>query len=114
MDRRDKYCPYCMSLLSEEGPCPSCGLTSGTYMPMPHHLPPGTVLMDRYLVGRVLGEGGFGITYIGCDLKLELKVAHKGIFPHHLGVSPRGRLAGGTLLRGRAGELRQGPPALPL
>ena len=81
MDRRDKYCPYCMSRLSEEGPCPSCGLTSGTYMPMPHHLPPGTVLMDRYLVGRVLGEGGFGITYIGCDLKLELKVAIKEYFP---------------------------------
>ena len=81
MDRRDKYCPYCMSRLSEEGPCPSCGLTSGTYMPMPHHLPPGTVLMERYLVGRVLGEGGFGITYIGCDLKLELKVAIKEYFP---------------------------------
>ena len=76
-----KYCPYCMAKVGDDGVCPSCGLTSGTYTPLPHHIPPGTVLMDRYLVGRVLGEGGFGITYIGCDLRLELKVAIKEYFP---------------------------------
>ena len=72
-----EYCPYCMTPVGEDGVCPNCGLTSGTYTPLPHHIPPGTVLMGRYLVGRVLGEGGFGITYIGCDLRLELKVAIK-------------------------------------
>ena len=61
--------------------CPNCGLTAGSYVPSPHHLPPGTVLLDRYLVGRVLGEGGFGITYIGCDLRLELKIAIKEYYP---------------------------------
>lgn len=76
-----KYCPYCMTQVSDDGVCPNCGLTSGTYTPLPHHIPPGTVLMGRYLVGRVLGEGGFGITYIGCDLRLELKVAIKEYFP---------------------------------
>ena len=60
-----EYCPYCMTPVGEDGVCPNCGLTSGTYTPLPHHIPPGTVLMGRYLVGRVLGEGGFGITYIG-------------------------------------------------
>lgn len=75
------YCPYCMTPVPEGESCSVCGLTSGTYIPSPHHLPPGTVLMDRYLVGRVLGEGGFGITYIGCDLKLELKVAIKEYYP---------------------------------
>lgn len=75
------FCPYCMTPVKEGEPCKACGLTSGTYSPSPHHLPPGTILMDRYLVGRVLGEGGFGITYIGCDLRLELKVAIKEYFP---------------------------------
>ena len=76
-----QFCPYCMTPVKEGEPCPSCGLTAGAYNPSPHHLPPGTILMDRYMVGRVLGEGGFGITYIGCDLRLELKVAIKEYFP---------------------------------
>lgn len=79
MDRH--FCPYCMSPVEPDAPCPVCGLTEGSYTPSHHHLPPGTVLRDRYLVGRALGEGGFGITYIGCDLRLELKVAIKEYFP---------------------------------
>lgn len=79
MDRA--FCPYCMTPVEAGAACAVCGLTAGTYTPAPHHLPPGTVLKDRYLVGRVLGEGGFGITYIGCDLQLELKVAIKEYFP---------------------------------
>lgn len=76
-----KFCPYCMTPVEDGKPCGACGLTQGSYTPSPHHLPPGTVLKERYLVGRVLGEGGFGITYIGCDLQLELKVAIKEYFP---------------------------------
>ncbi|HIZ30336.1 MAG TPA: protein kinase [Candidatus Fournierella merdipullorum] len=76
-----KFCTYCMSPVPPGGSCPVCGLTEGAYRPSPHHLPPGTVLQDRYLVGRVLGEGGFGITYIGCDLRLEMKVAIKEYYP---------------------------------
>lgn len=75
------FCPYCMAPVEDGKPCGACGLTQGSYTPSPHHLPPGTVLKERYLVGRVLGEGGFGITYIGCDLQLELKVAIKEYFP---------------------------------
>lgn len=70
-----------MSPVSEDGTCPVCGLTAGAYQPAPHHIPPGTILLNRYLFGRVLGEGGFGITYIACDLRLDLKVAIKEYFP---------------------------------
>lgn len=75
------YCPYCMTPVKPGEPCPGCGLTEGSYHAQPHHLPPGTMLSDRYLLGRVLGEGGFGITYIGCDTRLELRVAVKEYFP---------------------------------
>ncbi|MCD8218641.1 MAG: protein kinase [Clostridiales bacterium] len=75
------FCPYCMSHVEPGEACTVCGLTQGVYQPAPHHLPPGTILSGRYLLGRVLGEGGFGITYIGRDLRLEMKVAVKEYFP---------------------------------
>lgn len=59
----------------------SCGYNSANYVPAPHQLVPGSVLQERYLVGRVLGEGGFGITYVGRDLKLGLKIAIKEYYP---------------------------------
>ncbi len=76
-----EYCPYCMSQVEGDKPCPCCGLTAGSYVAQPKHLPAGTVLRDRYMLGRVLGEGGFGITYIGRDMVLGLKVAVKEYFP---------------------------------
>lgn len=77
----NNYCPYCMNHTEPGQPCGKCGLTELTYTPSPQHLPPGTVLMDRYLVGRVLGEGGFGITYLGRDTRLDSLVAIKEYFP---------------------------------
>ena len=47
-------------------------------------LPVGTILAGRYYVGKVLGQGGFGITYIGCDLKLNMKMAIKEYYPQGL------------------------------
>ena len=77
----ERICPYCMHILSEGKNCPSCGKDPGVYRPSSHHFPPGTRLHDRYLLGRVLGEGGFGITYLGLDTELERRVAVKEYFP---------------------------------
>ena len=46
-----------------------------------HHLRMGTRLNNRYLIQGVLGEGGFGITYVGMDEVLCQKVAVKEFFP---------------------------------
>lgn len=74
-------CMGCMHELDNEETCSYCGLDQKTYHPNPRCLIPGTMLRDRYMLGRVLGEGSFGITYIGWDLLLKLPVAVKEFFP---------------------------------
>ena len=74
------YCYGCMYPKDSEGICPHCGFDETKHMVYSHQLPMGTVLHDRYLVGKVMGEGGFGITYIGLDQTLELRVAIKEFY----------------------------------
>ena len=40
-----------------------------------------TILKDQYILGKCLGRGGFGITYVGFDIALERRVAIKEYFP---------------------------------
>ena len=61
--------------------CPRCGFDPSQDRTLTYALKPNTILHGKYLVGKVLGQGGFGITYIGFDLTLELKVAIKEYFP---------------------------------
>lgn len=46
-----------------------------------HCLRKGTRLIGRYTVEGVLGQGGFGITYLGMDELREKRVAIKEFFP---------------------------------
>lgn len=89
-------CPGCMAVLDEPDlPCPLCGFDKTTYAPSPRSLRPFTILSGKYLVGKVIGEGGFGITYIGFNLDTELPVAIKEYFPSELAT--RDITAGNTL-----------------
>ena len=45
-------------------------------------LPPGAVLVGRYIVGKVIGMGGFGITYLAYDAVEGKKAAVKEFFPN--------------------------------
>ncbi len=61
-------------------PCPHCGFDPREQQDN-YVLPCGTVLSGHYVVGKVLGQGGFGITYIGFDLSLQRRVAIKEFYP---------------------------------
>jgi hypothetical protein len=83
-------CPICASPIPADArTCPTCGAPLapplGTTAAQPGHfhaLKPGTRLDGgRFSIGRVLGHGGFGITYLGADLKGGHPVALKEFFP---------------------------------
>lgn len=75
-------CTRCMGELKEaDRICPHCGYEQDSAAQPVNALKRGTILHGRYLVGNVIGQGGFGITYVGWDLTLEMKVAVKEYFP---------------------------------
>lgn len=77
-----KICMGCMSEYDDEFEiCPICGYAEGTQVEEALHMEPGSILRERYIVGKVLGFGGFGVTYIGWDALLEQKVAIKEYLP---------------------------------
>ena len=65
--------------------CQSCGCPLGTgseSSPSTDGLQAGTKLDGgKFTVGKVLGQGGFGITYLGGDTTLGRSVAIKELFP---------------------------------
>lgn len=77
----DNLCPSCMTDKGNTGICPHCGFDSDTYKSPSHHLQPGSILNGKYAIGKALGEGGFGITYIGINLNNNSKVAIKEYYP---------------------------------
>ena len=78
----NRYCYHCMfPVLETDTVCPHCGKPPEVESAK-HLLAPGTLLHGRYLLGRALGQGGFGITYIGRDELLNMRVAVKEFYPN--------------------------------
>ncbi len=74
-------CMGCMDSDSGLPVCPTCGRPFDLPPRDPRQLKPRTVLHDQYLIGRALGDGGFGITYLSWDLSLEMRLAIKEYLP---------------------------------
>ena len=71
--------------------CPACGAKNkddtqscaacGSSLVVPHLSMGSKLIGGRYTIGKVLGEGGFGVTYQGADTLLRRPVAIKELFP---------------------------------
>lgn len=85
-------CPSCYTtqgsaqrgVQGSAGTCAACGFPEKSDNRPGVHLVPGTLLHGRYRAGRVLGQGGFGATYLGWDDRLQVKVAIKEYYPANL------------------------------
>ena len=100
-----RWCYSCMRKTeSENGYCPLCGKPFEKPVPT-EHLLPGTMLNDKIIVGYAIGQGGFGITYIGYDTVLDMRVAIKEYFP--TGFASRVNTSSHTVFCGSEGGERK-------
>lgn len=99
-----KLCMGCMEYYDDElTVCPHCGFGEDFEPDNSLHLEPGTILADRYVVGKVIGFGGFGVTYIGRDALLETKIAIKEYLPSEFSTRALGQTVV-TVFGGDKGE----------
>lgn len=78
-------CMGCMREISDqETCCPVCGNVHGREEQPAYALRCGSILHGKYLMGKMMGQGGFGITYVGFDMVLNMKVAVKEYFPMNM------------------------------
>lgn len=80
-------CPNCFSECSDPVYCRYCGYKFSEITNNNAVLSPMTILQGKYIVGRTLGIGGFGITYLAYNLSVGQKVAIKEYMPSDLAIT---------------------------
>jgi len=77
----ENLCDFCFQPIDSQNTCPHCGLTPDTYQAPDGILVPGTNIMGKYIIGRMLARGGNDATYIAYSSALKKAVAIKEYFP---------------------------------
>lgn len=86
-------CPGCFQEKGGAALCPHCNYDESARRG-PLVLPHRTLLQGQYLIGAVLGKpGGFGITYLALDVRLETLVAVKEYLPRDLAGREAGTIS---------------------
>jgi serine/threonine protein kinase len=80
MTEFSNLCMFCMSDMQGKEVCPVCGHLKGEPQ-IAGALPYGTMLQKRYSVGRALRSNGEGLTYIGIDNVLNIRVEIHEFYP---------------------------------
>lgn len=83
-----EMCPDCFGRNITDGICGDCGFNTAEYVWEDYQLPLFTVIGGKYIIGRAIGEGGFGITYTAYNKELSAKYAVKEYYPAE--ISGRG------------------------
>lgn len=89
MENNLKMCMGCMSHKEYDGPCEICGYTDDTPV-LSSYLPPKTVLMNRYILGRMLAHNGESAVYIAYDTEKNKVVEIKEYMPDLLCTRKKG------------------------
>lgn len=83
-------CESCFCEMTEGAFCTNCGYNPNMTAGDPTMLKPGSVLLGKYVVGKVIGKGGFGVTYVAYDVTTQKKVAIKEYFPYGVALRAPG------------------------
>ncbi len=107
-----QICYGCFRTAGEDdNVCPYCGYHLHEIPDSLHILKPGTILNQKYTVGKTLGEGGFGITYLAWDNNMQIKIAIKEFYPANLvarDTSSADQTQIYTITQSGSGEFHQG------
>lgn len=76
-----KICLNCFNEKEGGVQCSYCNYNDGDNADNEMHLAPSTILKGQYIIGKVLGFGGFGVTYLAYDLNFQITRAIKEYLP---------------------------------
>lgn len=107
-----QICYGCFKTIQkDDNVCPYCGYRIQETPDALHILKPGTILNQKYTIGKTLGEGGFGITYLAWDNNMQIKIAIKEFYPASLvarDTSSAEQTQIYTITQSGSGEFHQG------
>lgn len=78
---KKRICPNCMRGYISGGVCTSCKKPVTKKDVSDNTLPLWYPLHNRYQIGRVIGRGGFGVTYLAWDMKENRRICIKELNP---------------------------------
>lgn len=107
MPHKRRLCGNCFSPLKGKK-CRRCGYTEERSFSEHDALSVGTKLNGRYIIGKVLGKGGFGITYLAYDETSSRAVAVKEYYPDAVAVRADDNITVEPMTSYQAEEFSQG------